>query len=716
MPLFSTPIDGISTTVAVARSTGQTTLTVSSAAGFGTPTSDAPVRITCVPKNTTNRVHFLVTGVSGNVLTIGSPADGYSDLALPVGSTVKVLVSAGTILELQTAILDVPSGPQGYQGSQGSTGLQGQTGSQGYQGFQGATGAGTQGSQGAQGPQGRQGFQGFQGATGTGSQGYQGFQGNQGSGGLQGSQGATGTGSQGPQGSQGSGVAAGANTDVQFNNGGAFAGSSNLTWTTSTNTLAVTGTLSAFGSQGNLRVGSGSGNAVDIQTTPNSGSNAAGLNVSSITSNGEDTGTRTAVSANVLNESTSVTSFYGVSASATNLSGAATTGYGGYFAGSAALGGTVYALGTSGETLLTGGGASIMPLVVQGYSSQTADLQEWQNSSGTVLASVNSSGKIVATSGLQVPTGAQSGYFLISDGSGNASWGSASSGPQGPQGATGTGSQGAQGSAGASGTQGPQGYQGSGVAAGSNKQIQVNSSGSFAGYSSFNYDPTNARIGIGTTTPIGRLGVQAALGSGNTTDITSATYCTTTYVGGSSSPSATRYAYYGNSGGTPALASYIEIGADTFFGGVLNFYSGGNTYGNGGSPVNALTIDRGGNVIVQQGFVYNGSSSIKLGPNTGSAGSCTLTVGGNDIPSLVLATSGYFGYVDVFQVQQGNGNSSPGTVICGINGSGSFYTGHSTTSNRPTVSAIGSTWFDTTLGIPIWYNGSNWVNASGTTV
>ena len=39
------------------------------------------------------------------------------------------------------------------------------------------------------------------------------------------------------------------------------------------------------------------------------------------------------------------------------------------------------------------------------------------------------------------------------------------------------------------------------------------------------------------------------------------------------------------------------------------------------------------------------------------------------------------------------------------------------TANRPTFGLlIGQNYFDTTLNIPIWYNGSNWVNASGTTV
>lgn len=51
-------------------------------------------------------------------------------------------------------------------------------------------------------------------------------------------------------------------------------------------------------------------------------------------------------------------------------------------------------------------------------------------------------------------------------------------------------------------------------------------------------------------------------------------------------------------------------------------------------------------------------------------------------------------------------------------GKGAFRTGSGTTANRPTAAAAGagSQWYDTTLGIPIWSNGTNWRNASGTNV
>lgn len=40
-----------------------------------------------------------------------------------------------------------------------------------------------------------------------------------------------------------------------------------------------------------------------------------------------------------------------------------------------------------------------------------------------------------------------------------------------------------------------------------------------------------------------------------------------------------------------------------------------------------------------------------------------------------------------------------------------------TTANRPTENLqIGQYYFDTTLGLPIWRNSANWINASGTLV
>jgi len=48
------------------------------------------------------------------------------------------------------------------------------------------------------------------------------------------------------------------------------------------------------------------------------------------------------------------------------------------------------------------GSSSVIGAVIRGAASQTANLQEWQNSAGTVLALVNASGTIIASQGLNL--------------------------------------------------------------------------------------------------------------------------------------------------------------------------------------------------------------------------------------------------------------------------------------------------------------------------
>lgn len=51
----------------------------------------------------------------------------------------------------------------------------------------------------------------------------------------------------------------------------------------------------------------------------------------------------------------------------------------------------------AGGSTITSGTASTKGLVVKGASSQSANLQEWQNSSGTVLASISATGGLTDT-------------------------------------------------------------------------------------------------------------------------------------------------------------------------------------------------------------------------------------------------------------------------------------------------------------------------------
>lgn len=128
-----------------------------------------------------------------------------------------------------------PTGGVGPQGPKGDTGLTGPPGSQGPQGVIGPQGPkGDPGTIGPQGPQGDQGIQGVQGPIGP--QGPQGLKGDKGDKGDQGIQGI-----QGPAGP--SGVPAGSTTQVQFNDGGVFAGDAGLTYNKTTDVLTVVGGL-----------------------------------------------------------------------------------------------------------------------------------------------------------------------------------------------------------------------------------------------------------------------------------------------------------------------------------------------------------------------------------------------------------------------------------------------------------------------------------------
>ncbi len=42
-----------------------------------------------------------------------------------------------------------------------------------------------------------------------------------------------------------------------------------------------------------------------------------------------------------------------------------------------------------------------------------------------------------------------------------------------------------------------------------------------------------------------------------------------------------------------------------------------------------------------------------------------------------------------------------------------FFAGAGSTGSRPAAPGLGAYYFDTTLGWPVWWNGSSWVNATG---
>jgi hypothetical protein len=231
-------------------------------------------------------------------------------------------------------------------------------------------------------------------------------------------------------------------------------------------------------------------------------------------------------------------------------------------------------------------------LIVKGFTSQSANLQEWQNSSGTILASVDSSGNLTLNAqndlrfadadssnwvAFQAPATVASnvtwtlpsadgtnGFVLSTNGSGTLSWISPSSGAQGATGATGatgvtgvtgpagsagsagatgaTGVTGVTGAAGASGAQGPTGATGAtgvtgatgatGAAGSANisgtTNYVVKFTGTTTGGNSQLFD-NGTNVGIGTTGPSDKLEVIGASNKGVKIGSTAGSFDNTSY-------------------------------------------------------------------------------------------------------------------------------------------------------------------------------------------
>jgi hypothetical protein len=66
-------------------------------------------------------------------------------------------------------------------------------------------------------------------------------------------------------------------------------------------------------------------------------------------------------------------------------------------------------------------------------------------------------------------------------------------------------------------------------------------------------------------------------------------------------------------------------------------------------------------------------------------------------------------------VGDGTGGANTTTIAGGnVTATGVIATGSGPTGSRPTATAAGQQWFDTTLGLPLWWNGTAWRDAAGT--
>jgi hypothetical protein len=373
LPTLCTPIDNAETFLTSGYTAGSGTMTVANGSVFGIPSIANPVRVVAISGNA--HLNYIITNVSGNVLTV-QIHDGYSDVNLPASTILGVIIAAGTVSDIHAYLTAGIQGPQGSQGNQGTQGSQGTQGRQGTAGSQGSNGS--NGATGSQGPQGYQGQNGSNGATGSqGPQGYQGYQGQ------------TGTGTQGPQGSSGGGSGGspgGNNTDVQYNDGGILGGTDNLTWNGSQ--LLVTGT-NGFGS-------------IACNNPNTSGSKRAGF---TIQGNGN---VYWFVAMDLASNGTTDFFIYD-----TQVRFYISSGNGKVGIGTSSPGGQLH-------TLI--GNSTYVGQIVQAASGQTADLHQFQNSSGTVLSGVDPNGYVrtAATSG--APTTSPATGSMAFDSSANKLW------------------------------------------------------------------------------------------------------------------------------------------------------------------------------------------------------------------------------------------------------------------------------------------------------
>jgi hypothetical protein len=181
-----------------------------------------------------------------------------------------------------------------------------------------------------------------------------------------------------------------------------------------------------------------------------------------------------------------------------------------------------------------------------------------------------------------------------------------------------------------------------------------------------------------------------------------------------------------------------------FFSGAITLRSGDH---NGATGLSGSVQIRSGNVTNGSNsggmFVTTGASSSGSGDtgdctfgsgnsaiaSTGETGNNTISTGSISNPASTRDTGNIF-------IQTGNNSSGnagadsgnisldPGSVIGGtrgvINNTQAISTNvvweNGVTGSRPGSPVVGQRFFDTTLGLPIWFDGATWIDAAGTMV
>ena len=196
----------------------------------------------------------------------------------------------------------------------------------------------------------------------------------------------------------------------------------------------------------------------------------------------------------------------------------------------------------------------------------------------------------------------------------------------------------------------------------------------------------------------------------------------------------------GDSASTNSAGKAIAIGDNANGTGADGVSIGTNTNVTG---ANGVSIGYGADATntsatsVGYNSTASGNSSLSLGPSGISAGTAAVGIGNLNRASggwsIAIGVSANAGLDEAVAIGRNVATTTASQIRIGSSNTdtfdylaGKFSLTNSTnaqfvvppyaTGSRPASPTTGSHVFDTTLGKPIWYNGTNWVDATGTTV
>jgi hypothetical protein len=416
---FKTPLNNVSTTVGATRGVGVASLTVATGTGgkFGSPSPSAPIRVTVIQAagisggiitDPTKLTIFSCTGRSGDVLSGLTVIEGTTDLAFANGDTIIMAPTAEAFGDIHGAINALENATTQASVAANQIYAGPTTGAAAAPTFRAGVPADVPNLDAAKITTGTL----VVARGGTGQSAYTDGQlliGNTATGGLSKATLTPGTnvtitnanGAITIAASGGGGVPGGANTQVQYNNAGAFAGSAALTWTNSTQIFSI-GDATVGPT---LLINNDANHQPILKFNPASGSPAfsEGLRVFSGTTE------IARFSDGAILKVSKFQSFGGFTFQDYNLQrgnsqkidigSALSSNVGFHFSDPSAAVGYTY------QVMAVASLIAQVVLAVRGMSGQTGNLQQWESNTGTMLSGIDASGRFILATTTVDPTG-----------------------------------------------------------------------------------------------------------------------------------------------------------------------------------------------------------------------------------------------------------------------------------------------------------------------